>query len=597
MAFKFQWPDFNAAFLADARTTLDNALNKGPKPPIIADRIIVEDLNMGTIPPELEILEIGELSVDKFRGIFRMNYAGDAHIVLRTKVQANPLTTKGSKPGLLGGRSILAAHQPLVVPMHLRLSALRLRAIIVLVVSKQKGITLVFKNDPLENLDVNSTFDSIAVIQKFIQQQIEGQLREMFREDLPGIIHRLSQQYFDSREKAKKSSSSAPRRSAMSANGELESYQTLYGSKSDRPTRSMNIPRRSNRLSTQSQPHSPTSSTFPDLEFYDPTYGLRPHLKEAQESLGETAFGKVWERSRGFLQPSDKNTVDDLDDIDLFDPPINTDAFEAEDDDAVSESLRRLHLDEDEEQEELNSIDDVTGSTAWRTRSSRSLRTPASDATSYISSRTATARPVSTTSYKHTQITEDTRSSLSNSRSNSFADTSILDDSTAPTSILEEEKVAPKPYNLSTSPTIQKSIRYTDTGKMTIMAPINENIKELGNLSQVNFTLSPNTRVFERSTVRSFPHTKQRNSKGIQKARRKRVHKLGGKKEGKKEEKEATSSSTSNTASTPQEATTPVVQTPAHALDKTKNIKLALWAREASLQAPKPPPSVIASTT
>lgn len=33
------------------------------------------------------MLEIGELSVDRFRGIFRLNYAGDAHIVLRTKVQ------------------------------------------------------------------------------------------------------------------------------------------------------------------------------------------------------------------------------------------------------------------------------------------------------------------------------------------------------------------------------------------------------------------------------------------------------------------------------------------------------------------------------
>ena len=49
MAFRFEWPQFSANFLADARTTLDNALNKGPKPPVIADKIVVEDLNMGTI--------------------------------------------------------------------------------------------------------------------------------------------------------------------------------------------------------------------------------------------------------------------------------------------------------------------------------------------------------------------------------------------------------------------------------------------------------------------------------------------------------------------------------------------------------------------
>ena len=94
-----------------------------------------------------------------------------------------------------GSRGMLAAKQPLVVPMLLRLSQFRLNSYVVLVVSRQKGITLVFKTDPLQNVDINSTFDSIAVIQKFIQREIEGQLRQMFREDLPGIIHRLSQQW------------------------------------------------------------------------------------------------------------------------------------------------------------------------------------------------------------------------------------------------------------------------------------------------------------------------------------------------------------------------------------------------------------------
>lgn len=94
-----------------------------------------------------------------------------------------------------GSRGMLAANQPLIVPMLLRLSNFKLNSYVVLVVSKQKGITLVFKTDPLQNVDINSTFDSITVIQKFIQKEIEGQLRQMFREDLPGIIHRLSQQW------------------------------------------------------------------------------------------------------------------------------------------------------------------------------------------------------------------------------------------------------------------------------------------------------------------------------------------------------------------------------------------------------------------
>ncbi|KNZ76017.1 Mitochondrial distribution and morphology protein 34 [Termitomyces sp. J132] len=196
MSFTFNWPRFSDQFHYDAIQMLNTALNKGNKPPIIADRIEVVELEMGTQPPELEIRDIGDLTVDQFRGIFRLTYCGDAHLVLKTKVQANPLNHKQSDIHLLGGsRGMLAAKQPLVVPMLLRLSHFKLNSYVVLVVSKQKGITLVFKTDPLQNVDINSTFDSIAVIQKFIQREIEGQLRQMFREDLPSIIHRLSQQW------------------------------------------------------------------------------------------------------------------------------------------------------------------------------------------------------------------------------------------------------------------------------------------------------------------------------------------------------------------------------------------------------------------
>lgn len=92
-------------------------------------------------------------------------------------------------------RGILAADQPLVVPMLLRISDFKLRGIIVLVVDQIKGITLVFKNDPLESVLVSSTFDSITPIQKFLQSEIEKQLRNLFQEDLPTAIHNLSQQF------------------------------------------------------------------------------------------------------------------------------------------------------------------------------------------------------------------------------------------------------------------------------------------------------------------------------------------------------------------------------------------------------------------
>ncbi|CAG8527892.1 662_t:CDS:2 [Paraglomus brasilianum] len=192
MSFKFNWPSFGEEFVEQARQLLTDALNKSNKPANIVDHITVKELNMGTKPPELEILEVGDLSFERFRGIFKLTYSGDAHLVLQTKVQANPMNNNALDMDSFTRRGILAADQPLVVPMLLRLSNLKLRGIIVLVVSKQKGVTLVFKNDPLEGVDVMSTFDNISSIQRYLQTEIEKRLRTMFQEDLPLIVHKLS---------------------------------------------------------------------------------------------------------------------------------------------------------------------------------------------------------------------------------------------------------------------------------------------------------------------------------------------------------------------------------------------------------------------
>lgn len=191
MAFNFNWSPL-IADTSRARDMLTTALNKSPKPPIIVDDIIVTELNLGSTPPELEILEIGDLAEDRFRGIFKMSYAGDAFLTLKTKVQANPLNTYLSdKPSYASPRPLSAA-SGLTIPLQITLSDIRLSGFVILVFSKQKGLTLVFRNDPLESLKVSSTFDSIPFVRDYLQKEIEGQLRVLFMEDLPAIIHRLS---------------------------------------------------------------------------------------------------------------------------------------------------------------------------------------------------------------------------------------------------------------------------------------------------------------------------------------------------------------------------------------------------------------------
>ncbi|KAM0347160.1 hypothetical protein ACHAPU_005101 [Fusarium lateritium] len=196
MAFNFNWSPLtaDADFYSRARDLLTKALNKSPKPPIIVDDILVSEFNLGTVPPDLEILEIGDLAEDRFRGIFKMTYSGDAFLTLKTRVQANPLNTYlYSKPTFTSPQP-LAAASGLTIPLSITLSDFKLSAFIILVFSKQKGLTLVFRNDPLESLKVSSTFDSIQFVRDYLQRTIEQQLRNLMMDELPAIIHRLSLQ-------------------------------------------------------------------------------------------------------------------------------------------------------------------------------------------------------------------------------------------------------------------------------------------------------------------------------------------------------------------------------------------------------------------
>lgn len=197
MAFNFNWSPLStdAGFLPRAQELLTNALNRAdPKPAIIVDDIIVNELNLGDVPPELEILEIGDLAEDRFRGTFKMMYKGNAYLTLKTKVQANPLNTYLRTRSAFASPQPLAADTGLTIPLQITLSEFRLSGFIILVFSRQKGLTLVFRNDPLESLRVSSTFDAIPFVANFLQKEIENQLRGLLMDELPAIIHRLSLQ-------------------------------------------------------------------------------------------------------------------------------------------------------------------------------------------------------------------------------------------------------------------------------------------------------------------------------------------------------------------------------------------------------------------
>jgi len=284
--------------------------------------------------------------------------------------------------------------------MTIRLSRLNLRAILILVVSASKGITLVFKNDPLQNVEVSSTFDSVEVIRGYLQQEIEGQLREMFREDLPGIIHRLSQTwlgrggagggkvelpYKDGGDGGPIASPSAglgtPGQGGLGGvdeEDELDPNDPYAEKEIFPPHPNLNVSptntpqrralqqakaARQRRLSSAVS-ESPTSYTiFPDIEDYDPTYGLRP--EGVPTHSGYEAFGRLWEKARqgegrgfGSLMQSrveEKRSGD------------------VSDDDFDNEDLDRVDMDMDMKMDQVESHDTLSPLT--RRQTSTTMRT------------------------------------------------------------------------------------------------------------------------------------------------------------------------------------------------------------------------------
>lgn len=227
--------------------------------------------------------------------------------------------------------------------MLLRLSHFKLNSYVVLVVSKQKGITLVFKTDPLQHVDINSTFDSIAVIQNFIQREIEDQLRQMFREDLPGIIHRLSQQWMKANVEApylsKRAVPQVPRPlslheptspvfslplSLQSAPAYSVAAPSVFGLRRPRSVSGISVS--SHRSVPKPLPtpatglESPTS--IPEIENFDPTYGLRPEGLPTKSLFNN--FSRLFSPAKGLAELTEPlEEVDELDELASFSDGIS----------------------------------------------------------------------------------------------------------------------------------------------------------------------------------------------------------------------------------------------------------------------------------
>ncbi|CAI5757356.1 unnamed protein product [Candida verbasci] len=278
MSFNINWKQIDDEKLSYlCKDILTTALNSGKSPSILASNIIIKDLCFGKIAPDFEILEIGELDKDRFRGIFKINYEGDFHLTLHTKVHANPLHIyeNNSIDSFITPNFVLAS-QEFAIPLDLKLSDIKISGIGIIVFSKSKGLTLVFRNDPLDSIKVSSTFDTVQVLANFLQKQIEDQIRDLFRETLPTLIHQLSLKYLNLDNNINELTSrlgNIPNTSSTSAL-KLDDEDLIYSAKNlqqslqlfkSRETMSLNIPKFKNIIQRTNLDKINKISHYPNL--------------------------------------------------------------------------------------------------------------------------------------------------------------------------------------------------------------------------------------------------------------------------------------------------------------------------------------------
>lgn len=89
MSFKFDWSPFliNDENFDSISAVLTKALNRGPKPEAVVGHIKLKNLNVGSIPPRLHLVEVTDITDDSFKGKFRIEYDGNASISLQTFVE------------------------------------------------------------------------------------------------------------------------------------------------------------------------------------------------------------------------------------------------------------------------------------------------------------------------------------------------------------------------------------------------------------------------------------------------------------------------------------------------------------------------------
>lgn len=186
MSFRFDWSILGSHPLDPSM--LSSIISKARKPPSLVGDLVVKDVALGSVSPQVDLLDIDEVCDDSFSATFQFSYSGDAHFQLAAAAEINSLALytkhcpRWAQPGPILGDSALQ------IPVIINITDLEINTRVLLKYCKTKGVVLIVLDDPLKSLKLSSNLDSIASVKEHLHLELENQIRDAIIEDLPPEI-------------------------------------------------------------------------------------------------------------------------------------------------------------------------------------------------------------------------------------------------------------------------------------------------------------------------------------------------------------------------------------------------------------------------
>ncbi|ODV71043.1 MDM34 family protein CYBJADRAFT_169693 [Cyberlindnera jadinii NRRL Y-1542] len=203
MSFLFDWMSLHSL---DLKSKV-NSMLEHMSIPHFPDKVSITELLWGDSKPVFELLDIVELTEERFKGLFKFEYSGELKVVLRSNIEINAINLIDyddfTKP------HYVLANCSTVLPVDFTIDKLRLDLLFT-VVTKGDNVTVVFNDEPMVDLEIHTTIDELLDDDLFEMLKTDALniVTEYLKQDLPGMIarsHHLEEHHFKELERMRRS--------------------------------------------------------------------------------------------------------------------------------------------------------------------------------------------------------------------------------------------------------------------------------------------------------------------------------------------------------------------------------------------------------